>query len=89
MVSSLLRPTVNILTIIPPSCFVLATFFFQNETGNVAQEQSAMGLLLEAMRSAVGSLLEQSVEWGRIEAAHQERRTAMRTNKVSQTLFVV
>lgn len=46
-----------------------------------------MGRLLEAMRSAVGSLLEQSVEWGRIEAAHQERKTAMRTNKVcEQTL---
>lgn len=41
-----------------------------------------MGFLLEAMHSAVGSLLEQSVEWGRIEAAHQERKTAMRTNKV-------
>ena len=41
-----------------------------------------MGLLLEAMRSAVSDLLEQSVEWGRIEAANQERRTAMRTNKV-------
>ncbi len=39
-------------------------------------------MLLEAMRSAVGHLLEQSVEWGRIEAANQERRTAMRTNKV-------
>lgn len=41
-----------------------------------------MELLLEAMRSAVNNLLEQSVEWGRIEAAHQERKTAMRTNKV-------
>lgn len=41
-----------------------------------------MGFLLEAMRSAVGRLLEQSVEWGRIEAANQERKTAMRTNKV-------
>lgn len=49
---------------------------------NIAQEQSAMRVLLEAMRSAVGGLLEQSVEWGRIEAAHRERKTAMRTNKV-------
>lgn len=43
-----------------------------------------MGLLLEAMCCAVSSLLEQSVEWGRIEAAHQERKTAMRTNKVCE-----
>lgn len=43
-----------------------------------------MGRLVEAMRSAVGSLLEQSVEWGRIEAAYQERKTAMRTNKVRE-----
>eukprot|EP00903_Cladosiphon_okamuranus_P015598 g14403.t1 len=47
-----------------------------------AQEQSAMGLLLEAMRCAVSSLLEQSMEWGRIEAAHQERKTAIRANKM-------
>lgn len=60
------------------------TILIQYETGNIAQEQSAMGLVLEAMRSAVGSLLEQSVEWGRIEAANQERKTAMRTNKVSR-----
>lgn len=57
----------------------------QPETGTKAQAQSAMGLLLEVMRSAVGGLLEQSVEWGRIEAAHQERKTAMRTNKVRGT----
>lgn len=47
-----------------------------------AQEQAAMGFLLEAMRSAVDRLLRQSLEWGRIEAANQDRRTAMRTNKV-------
>lgn len=42
--------------------------------------------LLEAMRSAVGHLLEQSLEWGRIEVANQERRTALRTNKVRAIL---
>ncbi|CAM9251616.1 unnamed protein product [Scytosiphon promiscuus] len=47
-----------------------------------AQEQAAMTSLLEAMRSAVGRLLEQSLEWGRIEVANQERRTALRTNKM-------
>ncbi|CAM9798826.1 unnamed protein product [Ectocarpus sp. 4 AP-2014] len=47
-----------------------------------AQEQAAMGLLLEAMRTAVDRLLRQSLEWGRIEAANQDRRTAMRTNKM-------
>ncbi|CAM9566989.1 unnamed protein product [Ectocarpus sp. 12 AP-2014] len=41
-----------------------------------------MGLLLEAMRTAVDRLLRQSLEWGRIEAANQDRRTAMRTNKM-------
>lgn len=34
------------------------------------------------MRSAVDRLLQQSLELGRIEAAHQEKETAMRTNKV-------
>ncbi|CAB1110575.1 unnamed protein product [Ectocarpus sp. CCAP 1310/34] len=47
-----------------------------------AQEQAAMGSLLEAMRTAVDRLLRQSLEWGRIEAANQDRRTAMRTNKM-------
>lgn len=56
--------------------------FFSHAIESKAHEQAVMSSLLEAMRSAVGCLLEQSVEWGRIEAANQERRTTMRTNKV-------
>ena len=47
-----------------------------------------MGLLLEGMRSAVDRLLQQSLQWGRIEMANQEKKTAMRTNKASACMYV-
>lgn len=74
-----LKVTVVYTSRMTPSCFYSHV---HNAIVTKAQEQAAMGSLLEAMRSAVGRLLEQSVEWGRIEAANQERKTAMRTNKV-------
>ena len=37
---------------------------------------------MEGMRSAVDRLLQQSLQWSRIEMANQEKKTAMRTNKV-------
>lgn len=51
------------------------------------QETRTSLVLLDGMRTVVDRLLMQSQELGRIEAANQERRAAMRTNKVREALF--
>lgn len=51
------------------------------------QETRTSLMLLDGMRTVVDRLLLQSQELGRIEAANQEKRAAMRTNKVREERF--